>query len=125
MLLYWIWFAELPDIQLWQKHILLQYFHDPEEIYHAKNEAFSIVPDMTDNLIKALSGKDLSKAEKILRSCQEKNIHLLSLSDSAYPQQLKNTADAPIILYYKGNLPDFDRSPVIAIVGTRKATPTV
>ena len=123
MLLYWIWFAELPDIQLWQKHILLQYFHDPEEIYHAKGDAFSAVDDITDNIVKALSNKDLSRAQAILRACQEKNIHLLSLNDAAYPRQLKNTPDAPIVLYYRGFLPDFDNTPVIAIVGTRKATP--
>jgi len=123
MLLYWIWFAELPDIQLWQKHILLQYFHDPEEIYHAKGDAFSVVPDITDSIVKALSNKDLSKAEKILRTCQEKNIHLLSLNDSAYPRRLKHTSDAPVVLYCKGILPDLDSTPSIAIVGTRKATP--
>lgn len=123
MLLYWIWFAELTDMQLWQKHILLQYFADPEEIYHAKGDAFSIVPDITEGLLKALSNKDLSRAQEILRACQEKNIHLLALNDAAYPRQLKNTADAPIVLYYKGTLPDLDNSPVIAVVGTRKATP--
>lgn len=122
MLLYWIWFAELPDIQLWQKHILLQYFADPEEIYHAKEDAFSVVPDITEGIMNALSDKDLSRAQNILRACQEKNIHLLSINDAAYPRQLKNTQDAPIILYYKGVLPDLNNSPVIAIVGTRKAT---
>ena len=40
MLLYWIWFAELPDMPLWQKHILLQYFHDPEELYPTRLAAF-------------------------------------------------------------------------------------
>ncbi len=123
MLLYWIWFAELPDIPLWQKHILLEYFADPEEIYHTKGDAFSIVPDITEGIVKALSGKDLSPAEKILRTCREKNIHLLTLGDTAYPRQLKNTADAPVVLYYRGILPDFNNTPSITIVGTRKATP--
>ena len=68
MLLYWIWFAELPDIQLWQKHILLEYFHDPEEIYHAKGDAFSVVPNITDGIVNALSNKDLSRAEEIVRA---------------------------------------------------------
>lgn len=123
MPLYWIWFAELPDIPLWQKHIILEYFHDPEEIYHTKGDAFSVIPDITEGIIQALSNKDLSTAEKILHTCQEKNIHLLSLGDTAYPRQLKNTPDAPIVLYYKGIFPDFDNRPAIAVVGTRKATP--
>lgn len=123
MLLYWIWFAELTDIPLWQKHILLQYFHDPEEIYHTRGDGFSIVPDITDNIVKALSNKDLSHGQAILRACQEKNIQLLAFGDDAYPRQLKHTPDAPIVLYYKGALPDLDNTPAVAIVGTRKATP--
>ncbi len=123
MLLYWIWLAELPDIQLWQKHILLQYFHDPEELYHARQEAFSDIADMTEEIFRALQNKDLSRARSILRVCQEKNIHLYTLQDSAYPRKLKNTKDAPLVLYCKGTLPDINHTPTVAIVGTRKATP--
>ena len=123
MLIYWIWFAELPDLSLWQKHILLEYFHDPEELYHAKADAFSVIEDITEDIIKALQNKDLSKARSILRTCQEKNIQLFALKDAAYPRRLKSTRDAPLVLYCKGFLPELDSTPTIAIVGTRKATP--
>ena len=123
MLIYWIWFAELPDLSLWQKHILLEYFHDPEELYHAKPDAFSVIEDITEDIIKALQNKDLSKARGILRSCQEKNIQLFTLNDAAYPRRLKSTRDAPLVLYCKGFLPALDTTPTVAIVGTRKATP--
>ncbi|MBE6943393.1 MAG: DNA-protecting protein DprA [Ruminococcaceae bacterium] len=123
MLLYWIWFAELPNIQLWQKHILLQYFSDPEELYHARKEAFLEIPDMTESILRALEDKDLAVAKRILRACNEKNIHLFAMHDESYPKGLKNTKDAPLVLYVKGTLPDFDNTPAIAIVGTRKATP--
>ena len=123
MLIYWIWFAELPDIALWQKHILLEHFSDPEELYHARPDALSVIEDITDDIIKALQNKDLSRAHSILRACQEKNIHLFTLNDDAYPRRLKNTKDAPLVLYCKGFLPDLDNTPTVAIVGTRKATP--
>lgn len=123
MLLYWIWFAELPDMPLWQKHILLQYFHDPEELYHARQEAFFEIPDMTEEICKTLQNKDLSTARRILRVCQEKNIGLFGFHDAAYPRKLKNTKDAPLVLYCKGTLPDLNNTPSVAIVGTRKATP--
>lgn len=123
MLLYWIWFAELENIQLWQKHILLQYFSDPEELYHARREAFLEIPDITESILKALEDKDLASAKRILRACNEKNIHLIAMNDESYPKGLKNTKDAPLVLYVKGTLPDLDNTPAIAIVGTRKATP--
>lgn len=52
----------------------------------------------------------------------EKNgIQALTLNDAAYPQRLKECADAPIILYYKGVV-DLNRQHVINIVGTRHCT---
>ncbi|MBE6926227.1 MAG: DNA-protecting protein DprA [Ruminococcaceae bacterium] len=122
MLLYWIWFAELENIQLWQKHILLQYFSDPEELYHGRREAFLEIPDMTESILNALQDKDLSRCHRILRVCHEKNIHLLTLGDESYPVGLRNTKDAPLVLYVKGTLPDLNHTPSIAIVGTRQAT---
>ena len=122
MPLYWIWLAELENIQLWQKHILLQYFSDPEELYHAKREAFLEIPDMTESILNALQDKDLSKCHRILQVCHEKNIYLLTLQDENYPASLRNTKDAPLVLYVKGALPDFNNTPSIAMVGTRQAT---
>ena len=40
---------------------------------------------------------------------------------SDYPQRLRECADAPIILYYKGNA-DLNQSKIISIVGTRQCT---
>jgi len=111
MLLYWVWLAELKDITLLQKHRLLEHFGDPEELYHNANaEKFGI------------KDKDLRAAEAILTCCAKKNIGILPVADAAYPGRLRNTPDAPILLYYKGILPDWDSVPFIGIVGTRKAS---
>ncbi|MBI2278599.1 MAG: DNA-protecting protein DprA [Candidatus Brennerbacteria bacterium] len=50
-----------------------------------------------------------------------KNIYAVSRYDSVYPTRLKEIADPPTTLYVRGTLPQ-DDVPVIAIVGTRKAT---
>ena len=39
MPVYWIWFAELKGLSLWQKRQLLETFHDPEELYHTDPSA--------------------------------------------------------------------------------------
>ena len=111
MLLYWVWFAELKEITLLQKHRVLEHFADPEELYHsAQAEKFGI------------KDRDLRVAEEILTSCAKKGIGILPVADAAYPGRLRNTPDAPIVLYYKGILPDWDGVPLIGIVGTRKAS---
>lgn len=48
-------------------------------------------------------------------------IHQLHISDSEYPEELRQIPDAPTVLYYAGNLDILKRTKV-AIVGTRMAT---
>lgn len=119
MLIYWIWFAELPRISLRQKHQLLQHFSDPEEIYHSEERVFA---EFSQKIRDALDNKSLTRAEAILRDCADKGISVMTLGDSVYPVRLKNIFDPPLVLYYKGNLPDWEEQPVIGVVGTRKAT---
>ncbi len=121
MLLHWIWFAELDGISPLQKRRLLERFGDPEELYGAAAAALSKW-ELPEKIQKALLDKDLQRANKILRDCNKKNIGILPLTDTAYPGRLRNTADAPVVLYYKGILPQWDELPAIGIVGTRKAT---
>ena len=121
MLLYWIWFSELKSLSLQQKHRLLSHFHDPEELYHTADVVFERL-QLPVSQRQALQDRNLQKAEAILKSCTEKGIGILPVADSAYPERLRNTPDAPIILYYKGILPNWDSVPFIGIVGTRKAT---
>lgn len=122
MLIYWIWLAELKGLTCAQKQMLLQHFRDPEEIYHSDSTAFSKVDGMTVEMLDALEDKNLTQAHRILSACTDKGIGVLTLLDKAYPARLRNTYDPPIVLYYKGKLPNWEQTPTIGIVGTRKAT---
>lgn len=119
MPIYWIWFAELSHISLAQKHQLLQHFSDPEEIYHSEGRVFAEFPEKTRT---ALKNKDLTHAAAILRDCADRGICVLTFGDSIYPKRLKNIYDPPLVLYYKGILPEWETVPVVGVVGTRKAT---
>lgn len=121
MLLHWIWFAELKDISLLHKHRLLERFGDPEELYRMSEEAL-LQADLPEKERNALADKELWKAEQIAERCTKRDIGVLPVLDSAYPKRLRNSPDAPIVLYYKGILPDWEARPFIGVVGTRKAS---
>ncbi len=122
MLIHWIWLAHRPGVSDRMKGNLLQHFRDPEDIYFADGEAYRHIEGLTAEAVQSLLDKDLSSAEGILEACRRERLHLLSIQDAAYPSKLKNIADPPILLYYKGQLPDWDALPVIGVVGTRKAS---
>ena len=122
MLIHWIWLAHRPGVNDRMKVRLLQHFRDPEDIYFADGEIYRHVEGMTGEAAKSLEDKDLTSAEAALEACRREGLHLLTFQDAAYPSRLKNIPDPPILLYYKGQLPDLDGLPVIGVVGTRKAS---
>lgn len=122
MLIHWIWLSQLTGITSSQKIELLKVFRDPEEIYKADPESFSVVENLSPQTIQRLENRDLHDARKILIDCTNMNISILTYGDAAYPFKLKNIAHPPLVLYYRGCLPDWESVPVIGIVGTRKAS---
>ena len=123
MLIHWIWFATRTNLSDRTKANLLQHFRDAEDIYYAEADAYGVVDGITSDAIASLQDKQLGKAQSILDECEGKNIRILTIRDAAYPNRLRNIVDPPVVLYYKGHLPEFDSLPLIAVVGTRKATP--
>ena len=121
MLVHWIWLAQkkFSCAQKWQ---LLQHFSDPEEIYHAEESALKETGVLSADALDALDDKNLTLAQNIVDECENKGIHILIIGDDTYPKRLRNTYDPPLVLYFRGSVPDWNEVPVIGIVGTRKAT---
>lgn len=116
MPVYWIWFAELKGISLFAKRQLLETYGEPEELYRLDPKALPGLPS-------ALEDKDLTEASRICKECLTKDIGILPFTDAAFPEKLRNIEDPPMVLYWRGKLPDWKSQPVIGVVGTRKASP--
>ena len=122
MLAHWIWLATRPSVSDRVKVLLLERFGDPEDVFYADEQVYSRVDGLTEEGVKALRDKNLRYAQQVLAECAGQDIHILTYRDAAYPARLKNISDPPLVLYYKGQLPDFDGQPLIGVVGTRKAS---
>lgn len=120
MLIHWIWLATRPGMNDRLKAEVAQCYGDAEDVFCA--ESYERLENLTEDALAALSDKDLHEADRILTRCIDKEIRILTYGDEAYPSKLKNISDPPMVLYYKGELPDFDHSPMIGVVGTRKAS---
>lgn len=116
MLKYWIWLAHTCKANEAEKVELLRQFGTPENIYHASDE--QLRPFLKGHQ----PDRDLAEAWKILADCEKKKLKILTFHDETYPQRLKCIYNPPIVLYYKGQIPDFDNNPAIGLVGTREAS---
>ena len=122
MQLHWIWLATRAGLGDRGRMALLQRFADAEDIYYAAAVEYDRVEGLSAEALSSLQEKSLTEAEQILADCRRENIHILTWQDALYPKRLKNIADPPVVLYYKGSLPQVDALPCIAVVGTRSAS---
>lgn len=122
MVTHWLWFVTLQGLTPAQKLELLKRFPDAEDLYCSELADGDL--RYPPAVIQALSDKDLTRAHALWLQCKEQNIRIVTYQDAEYPRKLRSIDDPPLVLYYKGNLPDFDGQPVIGVVGTRKATAT-
>lgn len=122
MLVHWIWLATRSGISDRMKKIIAEAMPDAEEVYYANADGLASLEGMTPEILESLLDKDLLEAEEILQKCEKKQIRICTYQDGEYPVRLKNIADPPMVLYYKGQIPDMENVPVIGVVGTRKAS---
>lgn len=92
-------------------------------IFEHRYDIGDILKDCSPRLKEALKDWDepMKRADSELNYMREHQIRALTLNDDDYPQRLQECADAPIVLYYRGNA-DLNQAKIISIVGTRQCT---
>ncbi len=67
-----------------------------------------------------IATRNAALPQKIDYFCRQEGVHILTRLGTAYPTCLRQTSDAPLVLYVKGELP---KAPyALAIVGSRRCT---
>ena len=122
MLEYWIWLSQRKNLSPRSKFAVLEHFGTPEMAFLADESELRLTPELREREYATLLDKDLGEAERILRDCDNKRISILTWSDAAYPNRLRNINNPPVVLYYEGSLPAVDHQIVIGMVGTRRAS---
>lgn len=95
---------------LWQKGLFQN-----ENFYQTIEVCLKVLKkEVSDNEIEEY----IKYAQEIIFSSSNENIKILHISDLDYPFQLTELKDAPVILFYKGNLERLRK--VVGIIGTRE-----
>ncbi len=119
-LLLWIWLSLscTPGSPTFKK--LISEFETVENIYTLNEKAISSVISRRNADYSSLINKDTSRAREILSFCTEKHVGIVTYGDKEYPATLKEIDTPPVLLYYRGVLPDFNKVFPISVVGMRR-----
>ena len=119
-ILYWLWLSLscTPGYTTFDK--LIAEFDSPRRIFEATDAEIescigSRVRDYT-----FLTERDLTGAKTVYEFCTRHKVGILTYADGSYPEALRAIVGSPVLLYYRGKLPDFNSLCPIAIVGSRK-----
>lgn len=102
---------------------LIGYCGSAEAVFSAPTHQLANIPGIGPKIREQFSRRHrwLALAQQEVARCRDKDIDIIPLSSSRYPERLRQIYDAPVVLFYRGTTP-LDRPRVIGVVGTRQAT---
>ena len=119
---YWLWMSTAAKLTPRVRAELLKHYGSPENVFNAPKGELTRLAGSYEG-VDTLEKRDLSAALRIIDECKAQGIDIITVQDAAYPDRLKNIYSPPPVLYVKGKLPAVDDEAVIAVIGTRKASP--
>lgn len=101
---------------------LMAYLGSVEGVFREKKERLAKIPGIGEVLANEIVSQDvMRRAEEEVEFILKNNIETFFFTDKNYPFRLKECADSPVMLYYKGNK-NLNDARIIGIVGTRRVT---
>ena len=115
----WIWLAEKCGAGSAEVLRLFEQLGSVEDIFAADYDKYSST-GISERLCEDLCDKNTDHAQRIINYCQSAGVGILTYDAPNYPSSLRSLKNPPAVLYYMGELPDFNKKLCISIVGTRK-----
>lgn len=120
--LYWFWLTNIPNIGNIKIKELLNYFDNAREIYFASEILLSQIHLLNEKDIhNIMKSKEDQNIHKGFMNLEKSQIKFINYRSEEYPSKLKQIYDPPMVIYYKGKLPD-EKIPSVAIIGARDCT---
>ena len=118
----WLALALTPGLGPNRARRLAEHFGSVHAIFKATLTELEAAGIQTVSAQSLGTGRSLELAQDELARALAANLRILPLDDPAFPTQLKQIYDPPLMLYVRGNAEALGQ-PGIAVVGTRHPTP--
>lgn len=119
-ILYWLWLTGLFGVNSGNLIPLVKSLGGIEAVF--MNKDFSDFGMYSSKILKKLNTKSLDWAKRTYETCNGEGIEIITYDDKRYPEALRHIYTPPVVLYAKGQIPDFNELFMIGVVGTRRAT---
>ena len=113
--------ARLPVLSYAEKTTLCETFEEETDLINSSKTDIEAI--VKRNLVKFWDAEKIRRmAEHDEKAAGMRGISWVTWNSPSYPPLLREIYDPPVLLFYRGRLPD-PQSPLVAMVGTRKPSP--
>ena len=111
----------LPGLKIHDRLSLLDFYNSEEELY---TQSRRDIEEILKHELKAFwdINEIRDKAGRIDTICEMRSIKWVSWVEREYPPLLREIYDPPPVVFFRGNLPDPEKS-LLGMIGTRKPSP--
>ncbi len=127
--IYWLWLLSVPRLGAVKQRLLLEKWEDAETLYYEGEERIENFmrecPKFRreDFLAFCAAKKQIADCRREWEKLNGEGVRILSLDGAEYPDRLRSIHGAPPAFFVKGSWqPEQMTGPVLAVVGTRKAS---
>lgn len=115
--------TRVPHLSLRQQKTLIDTMGTAATVWDNRHDIVQAFPKAQRQLGEGLSHMDtlLAQCRKEMEWAQSHGIRCMAYSDPDYPWRLRECADPPMVLYYRGTA-DLNAPHILSIVGTRQVT---
>ncbi|MGL4851162.1 MAG: DNA-processing protein DprA [Phocaeicola sp.] len=122
-LLYTLALTRIKGVGLIGAKQLIEKAGDARTLFQYRKRLEEIIPTASPKLKQALDSPEaLKRAEEEILFAEKNHIRCLTIQGEDYPARLRECADAPLVLFYRGSS-NLNSAKIINLVGTRHATP--
>ena len=109
------------DIRVWRKFQSLSF--EPRALWEGDFESIGRNIKLSEGTFQLLKREAMTEwAEREIDKCSSSGISLVTCLEDAYPQELFDLENAPLLLYWKGAHIDIGSYRTVGVVGTRKCS---
>ncbi len=120
---YWLAFSKLEGVGSASLLDIFNHFKSMKEAWIASALDWQEVKQLRHSTISNFKNNQKNvDVDKIEEEFLKKDIKVVTIEDSAYPETLRTIDNPPAILFYKGNFLNKDFTKTLAIVGSRRCS---
>lgn len=115
--------TRVPRLNHNQQRRLVETLGNATAVYENRHDILDTVPEAVPALRDSLACMDacMARCEEELEWAEANHVECIGFMDPHYPARMKECADAPMMLYYRGTA-DLNGKRILSMVGTRKIT---